>query len=69
MTTKTKLTALLFITVCFWQVTLTDSNKMKIGCWPAADPCKESDLARRNLYGWMGAAALGVILRKNKTED
>lgn len=70
MTTKTKLTALLFLTICVWQVTLTDSDKMTLACgFGLPQPCKKSDGARRNLYLWLSAGAIGVILRKNKTEN
>ena len=60
----TKLTVLGLLALSAWQVSLTASDKMALRVvWAVPQPCKKADVARRNLYFWAGASALGVVMR------
>ena len=71
MSFKTKLTALLFITIVARQVSLTGSDKLMKGYnWtgPNSGPLlrKQADQARTTLYFMAGASFLGILMRNKK---
>ena len=59
----TKITALLAIGILVWQVSLTGSNRQRIG---PGGIVRESDNARRVLYFMASGAALGILIRKRE---
>ncbi len=68
-----KIVYLMLLGFAAYQVQLTDSNRLMKGYnWtgPNQGPVarKESDIARRTLYGMAGFAALGLVFRKEKKE-
>ena len=63
----TKLSVLLLISICAWQVSETGSDKMTLACgfW-LSQPCKVADSARHLLYLVAAASALGVVMRRGR---